>query len=310
MMDSTCLANNPFNSRCEYLPDINMMHKQESLESSASKLMKRLQCSMQPEILLKIFHQEISKQLPVCGLTFYGQHQILTITETEQKVSSLSLELTIEDSTLGRLQFNLKQSIAEIQKEYIKQLTQLLTFPLRNALDYQEMKKLAFNDQLTGLANRHHFSIAFKNSIRNSISHRRSFALLVLDLDGFKTVNDKLGHQTGDLVLTTFSQVLSDCLRETDQVFRYGGDEFTIILNDAADASVPQIVERIQNQMAANALLSELNISCSIGSARYQTDDNLYSLFERADRALYRAKNKGDNCLEMSARVALNQRAG
>lgn len=138
---------------------------------------------------------------------------------------------------------------------------------------------------------------AFQNSVKNNLLLRRDFSLLILDLDSFKAVNDTFGHQTGDLVLREFSRVLSDYTRERDQVFRYGGDEFTIILNGAKNASVLKIAARIQKAIVNNRLLSKFNISCSIGSAHYQTDDDLSSLCERADQALYLAKNKGKNCI-------------
>ncbi|WP_019615220.1 GGDEF domain-containing protein [Psychromonas ossibalaenae] len=168
----------------------------------------------------------------------------------------------------------------------------LLNLPFDDVLEYQNMEDLNLQDDLTGLDNRNQFSISFKNSVKNSQIQCRSFSLLVLELDGFEGINKKFGRQSGDLVLTSFAKILSNYIRYRDQVFRYGGDQFTIILNDAVIASVPQIIERIQQAISESPLLLEFNISCNIGSANFEKNDNLDTLFERADHDLFRAKSR------------------
>ena len=163
------------------------------------------------------------------------------------------------------------------------------------------MEQLAVNDNLTGLANRNEFTISFQNSVRNNMEQCRNFSLLVLNLDGFEEINNTFGQQSGDLVLTSFAKVLSNCIRYRDQVFRYGADEFTVILNDSDKNSMLVIVDRIQKAIVDNSLLSEFSVSCSIGCANYQKNDDLDSLFERAEQALSRAKTESENDLELSA---------
>ena len=149
------------------------------------------------------------------------------------------------------------------------------------------MELLTTNDDLTGLADRDQFTVSFKNTVSSNVEKNRTFALLVLTLDGFENINEKFGPQSGNLVLTCFARVLSDCIRYRDQVFRYGGEQFTVLLNDLNRTSVAQIAERIKQEMAENCVLLEFDVSCSIGSANYQSGDDLDSLFERANSGFY-----------------------
>ena len=157
------------------------------------------------------------------------------------------------------------------------------------------MIELALKDNLTGLANHNQLALSFHNSVQQSMEQHSGFALLVLDLDSVKQIKDKFGEQSGDLVLTSFAVILSDCIGYKDQVFRYAGYEFTVLLNDSDNSSVHYIIERIHQAVTDNPILSEFDVSCSIGSANYQQGDNPASLFERAEQALYQSKEKAEN---------------
>ena len=146
------------------------------------------------------------------------------------------------------------------------------------------------NDNLMGLVNHHGFAICFQHSVNNNIEKCRNLSLLLLNLDGFEQINEKFGDQSGDLVLTSLAKILSDCISSQDQVFRYGEEKFTVILNDTDENKIPIIIARIKKAILENALLLEFNVSCSIGSSNYQEEDDLDSLFERAENALYQAE--------------------
>ncbi len=107
------------------------------------------------------------------------------------------------------------------------------------------MSYLAQEDNLTGLANRNQFVIAFENSVKMSIQKKRKISLLLIDLNGLKQINQVHGHRSGDLVISTFASLLSQCIHFTDQVFRYGGDQFTVILNQTEDTSITELVKHI-----------------------------------------------------------------
>ena len=298
-MENTWFPYNLLNFRSDHPLFLNAFVKRKSVDKACTNLANQLQISLVPDNLLAIYRRVICKYLPLASLTLHLPHQKQTPAYSTTN-NALTLNLNIEGTSIGNIEYYFLQQLTLAQKKLLNKLNSQLAYPLHNAFNYQQMKKLAFQDNLTGLANRNQFEESFIKSVEYSRNHNVSFSLLILDLDGFKRVNDKYGHQTGDLVLSTFARLLVECCRGRDEVFRIGGDEFTILLNDANKKYVPQIANRIQQAVAKEALLSQFSISSSIGSAHYLGNDNLNSLFERADLALYRAKNNGKNCFEIS----------
>ncbi len=161
----------------------------------------------------------------------------------------------------------------------------------------QKMEKLALFDSLTGLANRRLFQDRLEQSIKNAKRHGKSVALLFLDLDQFKRINDTLGHDAGDLLLLTVAKRLQSCVRSQDTVARLGGDEFTILLNDISDSGdVTTVAKNILTTLKEPIKLSqqEVIVSTSIGITLSPEDSaNTETLMKNADLALYKAKERG-----------------
>lgn len=158
---------------------------------------------------------------------------------------------------------------------------------------------MAHYDALTGLPNRALFYDRLAHALTLSRRNRGGLALMFLDLDGFKQVNDTLGHQAGDQLLLQVAQRLHHCVRESDTVARLGGDEFTVILNGThVQQDVSMIAEKIIAAMALPFSLEgkEARIGVSIGIARYSEDaDSEDALVRKADQAMYEAKSAGKN---------------
>ncbi|MEE8119802.1 MAG: EAL domain-containing protein [Gammaproteobacteria bacterium] len=163
----------------------------------------------------------------------------------------------------------------------------------------EQLRHLANYDKLTGLPNRAMFQDRISHAIQKSRRTGKGLALLFVDLDRFKNINDSLGHQTGDRVLRTIAKRLVRCVRGADTVARLGGDEFTVILDDLEDVDmITMVSDRILETVFEPIILSEneVNISCSIGVAHYPNDgDTPESLLQNADIAMYRAKEHGRN---------------
>ena len=176
----------------------------------------------------------------------------------------------------------------------------LLMRSLRYAIERKRMEKslnhLAHHDSLTGLANRKHFYDCLKNAIALARRQGGQLALLLLDLNYFKHINDTLGHHAGDLLLQGVAQRLRECVRETDCAARIGGDEFTMILTgihneEDAAAATCKILESMERPFLVDG--RSLDVSASIGISIYPTDtDNLESLVHNADAAMYQAKTE------------------
>ncbi len=159
----------------------------------------------------------------------------------------------------------------------------------------REMENRAHHDVLTGLANRRFFMEGLKVRISRCQRYGDQTALLFLDVDGLKQVNDRHGHQAGDLLLTSLATILSDNVRVSDMVARIGGDEFAVLLDNIEPVQLEQKVASLLNLIqGADIKFGQqcLNLSAAIGHCFVGPQDNVEDLLSRADAAMYREKRK------------------
>ncbi len=158
---------------------------------------------------------------------------------------------------------------------------------------------LAYRDVLTGLPNRQLLLDRFGQALAHAERTRSKVALLFLDLDNFKTINDSLGHAAGDTLLREIAQRLGECVRETDTISRQGGDEFLIVLSNLSGTDViPSVLLKMRERLQTPFVVDghELTTSASIGVALYPDDGRDFdTLLKKADTAMYRAKDAGRN---------------
>ena len=169
-------------------------------------------------------------------------------------------------------------------------------FAFRAQLQRRELQRLATTDSLTGAANRRTLNDQLAVAIAEFKRQQRAFGLLVLDLDHFKTINDNYGHKIGDQVLTELIPVVRALLRGSDQVFRFGGGEFVVLLSDARHSDLLTIAEKIRQGVAEKLKLPDGNgLTTSVGGAMLADNEDWEDWLHRADMALYQAKNQGRN---------------
>jgi diguanylate cyclase (GGDEF)-like protein/PAS domain S-box-containing protein len=173
--------------------------------------------------------------------------------------------------------------------------------------EYEEkLKHAAHHDALTGLANRVLFGARMDHSLQKAKRNNGGFALLFLDLDGFKTVNDSMGHRAGDQLLQCIAQRLEECIRDEDTAARFGGDEFTIILEDVNQATdAESIASKIINAISEPVVFGDqsVSVSTSIGISLYPDDgEDSDKLLHAADSAMFRAKSRGKNNYRLYSR--------
>jgi diguanylate cyclase (GGDEF)-like protein/PAS domain S-box-containing protein len=164
----------------------------------------------------------------------------------------------------------------------------------------EEFKKLATIDPLTKLFNRRYFTEQADKEFIRAKRYKLSMALISIDIDHFKSINDNYGHPAGDKVLVAVSKQLQDSLRQTDILARIGGEEFSILLPETTAESAMVFAERIRTEQEKLCITGEwqgeITLSVSIGISGFQVDDEAFDvLFSRADKALYQAKNSGRN---------------
>ncbi|MYL49694.1 diguanylate cyclase [Halobacillus litoralis] len=166
-----------------------------------------------------------------------------------------------------------------------------------------QLEEMAYHDQLTNIPNRRYFFEKLEDELKR-VKHQDSiFALLFFDLDNFKHINDRYGHQIGDELLVIFTKRLNQGLRKTDTLSRLGGDEFVILLSDLADTNHPrQVADRMLGRVLQPIYLQgcEIEISVSIGVSIYPEHGvDQGELLTKADRALYKAKENGRSCVSV-----------
>ncbi len=166
-----------------------------------------------------------------------------------------------------------------------------------------ELKRLVITDDLTGLFNQRYFYIQFSNEFERVKRYGRPLSMLLIDIDMFKDFNDKYGHWEGDYVLKKIGELLMKNIRTIDMAFRYGGEEFTVILPETKSDSAIVVAERIRKAIAQNIFYpftlegqpEIVSKTVSIGVSEFQPGDNEKSFLKRVDNAMYQAKKRGRN---------------
>lgn len=162
----------------------------------------------------------------------------------------------------------------------------------------KKLEELAYYDTLTGLANRRLFMRNLDKELNRQNEIKKGIAVLFIDLDGFKQVNDTFGHEAGDLLLEEVTKRLKICVRGEDTLSRLAGDEFTILLPSISHEETTQVAERILEILRTPYMIenSEVKVTSSIGIAFSENAKNeSKTLIKHADRAMYQAKKKGKN---------------
>lgn len=163
-----------------------------------------------------------------------------------------------------------------------------------------ELERMSVVDPLTGAFNRRKFHDVLDVSIANAIRHYHRFALLMMDVDHFKRINDEFGHQAGDDVLRIVCELIHDSIRGSDQLFRVGGEEFCLVAMVDGEKDAHALAEKVRQVVESHTFPEIGRLTISIGIAGFEEGDSQESIYARADAALYEAKNNGRNCVASS----------
>jgi diguanylate cyclase (GGDEF)-like protein len=216
------------------------------------------------------------------------------------------LPLIVKDECIGSLIIASRHPDAYSAKQIslLEHLASQIAMPIENSRLYARAEQHSRIDELTGLFNRRHFEERIQEEIARHSRYGGTFSLLMLDLDSFKTYNDIYGHPSGDGILSQIGGLIKSSIRNADQAFRYGGDEFTVILPVTTVDDAYTVAERARENIDAEMKAKEIAITCSIGLASYPTDGVMSGeLVTAADTALYHAKRTGGNRVYLSSRI-------
>lgn len=165
----------------------------------------------------------------------------------------------------------------------------------------KNLEYISFHDNLTELYNRHYFLSTLQHHVNNLMRDNKYSAMLMIDIDHFKQINDSFGHSIGDDVLKQFSQILLHSVRSGDIAARWGGEEFAVLLPQANLETAAILAERVRQNVVAAEFCQGITVTISVGVSLYQAKEKIAAWIERTDSALYQAKHQGRNRIQVTA---------
>lgn len=263
----------------------------------------QLQTSLEPERILSVFFREIQRLVPLDALHYRHDTADLRLEFGQRGHHSVSYSLSHEGEHLGELVFRRNQRLSEEELGQLESLLATLLYPMRNALLYRAATRSALRDPLTQTGNRIAMDQTLQREIDMARRHLNPLSLLMLDIDHFKHINDTHGHAAGDDVLREVAAVIKAQLRNVDMVFRFGGEEFLILLSNTSREAAAVVGERLRKATQAQDYWADgkrIELTVSLGCSTLLAAESAESLLRRADNALYVAKREGRNRLAMA----------
>lgn len=274
-----------------------------SLAQLRQKLSLQLQTSLEPQRILGLFFREIQRLVPLDTLIYQHKASDLRLEFGLRGHHSISYSLSHEGEHLGDLMFRRNQRFSEQEQCNLESLLSALMYPMRNALLYRAATQSALRDPLTDTGNRIAMDQTLQREIEMARRHLQPLSLLMLDIDHFKHINDNHGHSAGDDVLKAVAASIKSQLRNVDMVFRFGGEEFLILLSNTNREAAALVGERLRFAAQAEEYSADGNrveLTVSLGCSTLLPGESADSLLRRADSALYVAKREGRNRLAMA----------
>lgn len=294
-MENVHILTQRISARGEFLP-FSAEHYRNNEPAAIHSLVAKLQTTLKIEEILSIYAENAKQVINFSGMQFQSSQGVTQIDNSDNTNPPYSFDLDINNEHLGQLIYFSQYPLTGNIEAKLVGLHNALVYPLRNALMYNRVLRLATKDTLTGLNNRSQFNDILLEKLERCRRQHRPFSLMLLDLDNFKQVNDSFGHKIGDDVLKEFSTVLQTSIRGTDSVFRFGGDEFAILIDDPEFITNKVIAQRIMRLVGDSSVMAQYQVTTSIGYTLVNSHDCEDEIFSRADKGLYKAKAAGRNC--------------
>ncbi|MBK8973156.1 MAG: diguanylate cyclase [Hahellaceae bacterium] len=268
------------------------------IEALGGRLLQKLQTTLVLEEILSLFAEEL-RQLVNFHIFEYrhGSHHFV-IDQKQTARHELDYKLTLRDADLGTLKLRRSYRFKEAEMEAVESLLGSLVYPLRNATLYREAQLAALTDSLTGAANKRALDYQMQRDLSFANRYQHPLTFLLIDIDHFKLINDTHGHAAGDAVLKAVVERINRCCRDSDTVFRLGGEEFGVILANASLTDAWVIAERMRQAVSDKPFAFgkvSIPVTISLGCANYHPNESGNELIARADAALYQAKRNGRN---------------
>lgn len=274
--------------------------------ADALRITRVLQTTLDVERLVDLFSDQVRPLVGHDGVAYRNAAQSICFKIGDDSRHSGTFRLMMGSQNLGELAFLRRIRFSSRELGYLEELLALLVQPLRNALLYRYALWSASKDPLTGVNNRGALDVALRREVELAHRHGTPLSLLVMDIDHFKSVNDRYGHTMGDCALRHVADCAASCIRGSDMLFRYGGEEFVVLASNTEWFGGLMLAERLRSAIEAmecSCNEAHLRMTVSLGVSTMEADDEPATLFARADEALYQAKMDGRNRVQFTDRA-------
>ncbi|MEM9102876.1 MAG: GGDEF domain-containing protein [Pseudomonadota bacterium] len=259
-----------------------------------------LQKSIEFDEVLRSFNHEINSRIPWCSLSYeHPTHNLECIFGTSKR-HQVNYLLKIDETELGHFSLSKDDHFTKRELQLLESLMCSLLYPLYNAIKYYQALRMATTDDLTGLGNRHALKQNLERELNIATRHHCHLSVLMIDIDFFKKINDSYGHLVGDKVLKHIAESIRCITRGSDLAFRYGGEEFVILLCNTDVNGATLFAHRLRltiEQLPCECQNKIISATVSIGVTEYLLGDSADQVLDKADEALYAAKDRGRNCV-------------
>ena len=255
-----------------------------------------LQTTLDIGCTVELFARHSATIVPHDAVVFAAPQAALSVTKGRPGACGHSVELVLDKRPLGCLTFSRRGPFEPGEILALEAMAADLTRPLDNALRYREVREAAIRDPLTGAANRRHLERSLEREVSLVRRHGEDLALLMVDIDRFKSVNDRFGHLTGDRCLAAIAKCITACVRDSDTLFRYGGEEFCVLLAHTGAGGAWRLAERVREAVGTLRIpagAQTIRLTASLGVASLAPGEGAEDLLRKADAALYRSKRSG-----------------
>ncbi len=273
-----------------------------------TRLTRRLSTTLSLETQLGILADELSDVVPFDSLSYRHRiaRQDFVFASGLGGQHKCEYRLSLEGVAYGTLALYRRRKFSEEELEGIETMLGAAICPVRNACQFLTIEQAALTDSLTGIPNKRALDDSLMRSSQLADRHQENYSLILCDLDHFKAVNDNHGHIVGDHLLQQAAESIERALRTSDSVYRFGGEEFAILLPHTSDQDARDVAERIRLAVAnirVDCGEGKLSVTASCGVATHLSDETPEQWLARADDALYHAKRQGRNCTRVFAAI-------
>lgn len=264
----------------------------------AVKISSVLQTTLEIEQLVTLFSQQIKPAIPHDGFSYHNDPLGLAVHFGKKCKHQSQYRLLVNGDPLGEISLHRSWEFSAEDNKIFEYTLCGLVYPLRNAIKYRQALYAAHKDALTGVNNRSTLEENLNREVKLATRYNRHLSMIVLDIDNFKAINDNYGHSFGDTVIVETVKRIMTCIRSTDIVFRYGGEEFVILLSNTDIEGATFLAERIRQAVCDSPISDEKNqslVTISLGTTEFRKGEINADFFTRADAAMYEAKHNGKN---------------